>query len=104
MPSACGEPGDKKVLLMTSKTRLTSRQGGQLLNESHQAFGNQFNTLYDQNYNLLRYEVRLNRDEFEYIKSRDFATNGKYSRSFSLRHKLEEASWQGFTVSKRSWI
>lgn len=51
----------------------------QLLNETHQAFGNQFNTLVDQNGNVAQYNVRINEDEFQYIKMRGFADTGAYS-------------------------
>lgn len=62
-----------KVLRMTGKQRYSS-----IVDESHQAFGNQFNILVDQNGKLTRFEVRLNRDEFEYLKANDFADTGSY--------------------------
>ena len=62
-----------KVLRMTGKQRYSD-----IIDEDHQAFGNQFNILVDQNGNLARFEVRLNRDEFEYLKENDFADTGSY--------------------------
>jgi len=67
-------PERAKVLQMITKTRTH-----QVLNETHQAMGNQFNILVDQNGRLLRYEVRFNRDEFEYLKANGFANTGNYS-------------------------
>lgn len=62
-----------KVLRMTGKQRYSD-----IIDESHQAFGNQFNILVDQNGNLARFEVRLNRDEFEYFKKYNLADTGTY--------------------------
>ena len=50
----------------------------QVLNETHQAFGSQFNTLIDQNGNQVQYNVRINQDEFEFIKQGGFADTGTY--------------------------
>jgi len=50
----------------------------QVLNETHQAFGNQFNDLIDRNGNVTHYEVRLNEAEFEFIKGGGFARTGAY--------------------------
>jgi hypothetical protein len=81
LPEACrklvadldtGAPA--KVLRMITKTR-----SHQILNETHQAMGNQFNILIDQDGKLIRYEVRFNRDEFEYLKENGFADTGSYS-------------------------
>jgi hypothetical protein len=62
-----------KVLRLTGKQRYTS-----ILDETHQAFGNQFNILVDQNNRQALFEVRINRDEFEYLKANGFATTGNY--------------------------
>ncbi len=62
-----------KVLRMTGKQRYS-----EIIDEDHQAFGNQFNILVDQNGKLTHFEVRLNRDEFEYMKANDFADTGAY--------------------------
>ena len=61
------------VLCLTGKRRFTS-----ILDETHQAFGNQFNILVDQNNRQALFEVRINRDEFEYLKVNGFATTGNY--------------------------
>ncbi len=63
-----------KALQMVSKTR-----ANQVLNETHQAFGNQFNILIDQEGRLVRYEVRFNQDEFQYLSENGFADTGAYS-------------------------
>lgn len=63
-----------KLLQMITKTR-----SHQVLNETHQAMGNQFNILVDQSGKLVRYEVRFNRDEFEYLKANGYANTGNYS-------------------------
>ncbi len=77
-PKACGgDGGYRKVFRMNSKFRGVT----QVLNETHQAFGNQFNTLVDQNKQTLRYEVRLNRSEFDYLKANKLANTGNYSAS-----------------------
>lgn len=78
------EPGDK-VLRMSAKQR-----NSQILNETHQAFGNQFNILVDQNSNQLMFEVRMNRDEFEYFKNNDFANTGNYD----VGGPLQQLSWK----------
>lgn len=81
VPEACQEkvdhlpaPERAKVMQMITKTR-----AHQVLNETHQAMGNQFNILVDQAGRLVQYEVRLNRDEFEYLKANGFANTGEYS-------------------------
>ncbi|MDJ0630666.1 MAG: hypothetical protein QNJ44_20590 [Rhodobacter sp.] len=65
-----------KQLTMVSKTR-----ANQVLNETHQAFGNQFNVLIDQTGRVVRYEVRFNQDEFQYLAENGFADTGNYSYS-----------------------
>ncbi len=67
------ESTNDKVLRMTGKQRYS-----EIIDEAHQAFGNQFNILVDQNGNLTRFEVRINRDEFEYLKKNGFADTGTY--------------------------
>ena len=79
LPAVCeqaveGLEGSPKLIQMITKTR-----SHQILDETHQAMGNQFNVLVDQDGKLIRYEVRFNRDEFEYLKSNDFANTGNYS-------------------------
>ncbi|MEM9555896.1 MAG: hypothetical protein AAGC60_16695 [Acidobacteriota bacterium] len=68
------QPQQAKVLQMITKTR-----SHQILNETHQAMGNQFNILVDQSGRLVQYEVRFNRDEFEYLKANKLANTGNYS-------------------------
>ncbi len=69
----CGQqPGDK-VMRMLAKQRHS-----QILNETHQAFGNQFNILVDQNRNLTHFEVRVNRDEYDFFKTNGYADTGQY--------------------------
>lgn len=68
------EPERAKIMGMISKTR-----SHQVLNETHQAMGNQFNILVDQSGRLVQFEVRFNRDEFEYLKANGFADTGRYS-------------------------
>jgi hypothetical protein len=70
---------------MTSKNRASP-----LLNETHQAFGNQFNILVDQNGNQLHYEVLVNRDEFEFFKKNGYANTGNYDTG----GPLQQLSWQ----------
>ncbi len=81
LPEACQQiveeldgAGNTKLLQMITKTR-----AHQILDETHQAMGNQFNVLVDQDGKLIRYEVRFNRDEFEYLKANGFADTGNYS-------------------------
>ena len=70
--------GDRKVLRMDTKQRSTSRVPD-VGNEIEQAFAGGFGTLVDQTPELVRYEVRLNRDEFEYIRDNGFAATPNYS-------------------------
>ena len=65
-----------KTLQMVTKTR-----ADQTLNETHQAFGNQFNILIDQAGHLVRYEVRFNQDEFQYLAENGFSDTGNYTYS-----------------------
>lgn len=50
----------------------------QVLNESGQAYGNQFNTLTDTNGNRLRYNIRFNQTEWRYLKKHGYADTGDY--------------------------
>jgi hypothetical protein len=72
----CGaEAQGRKVVYRTTK-------GGfhfDAVVESEQAFPTSFNTLTDQAGNLVRYEIRFNRDEFEFIKRSGTAKTGSYS-------------------------
>lgn len=64
-PSGEGCDADLPILSMVSKTQSASAIS--VGNETGQAFAGSFGTLKDQNSNLVRYEVRFNRDEFDYI-------------------------------------
>jgi hypothetical protein len=84
----------------------------QVLNETHQAFGSQFNTLIDQNSNQVQYNVRINRDEFEFIKHGDFADTGTYDyngplgankRLLRLPDNTNGFTGDGATEVKSAW-
>jgi hypothetical protein len=84
----------------------------QVLNETHQAFGSQFNTLIDQNGNQAIYNVRINRDEFEFIKHGGFADTGDYDysgprgvnkRLFRLPDNTTGFTGDGATEIKSAW-
>lgn len=88
VPKVCqavidGLDADTKVSLHVPKAlqMVTKTRANQLLNETHQAFGNQFNVLVDQYGELVRYEVRMNQDEFQYLTENGYADTGKYSYS-----------------------
>lgn len=69
------EAGGRKIIHMKSK-----RAGpDDSATESEQAFATGFGELIDQAGNLVRYEVRFNRDEFEHLKQSGSAVTGKYS-------------------------
>jgi len=84
----------------------------QVLNETHQAFGNQFDNLVDQNGNIAHYNVRINRDEFEFMKTNGFADSGTYDyngpfginkREFMLPDNINGATGEGTTELKSAW-
>jgi hypothetical protein len=84
----------------------------EVLNETHQAFGSQFNTLIDQNANPVQYNVRINRDEFEFIKQGGFADTGTYDysgpltinkRVFRLPDNTNGSTGEGATEVKSAW-
>lgn len=84
----------------------------QVLNETHQAFGNQFNNLTDQNGNIVHYNVRINRDEFEFMKTNGFADTGTYDyngpfgfnkREFMLPDNTNGVTGEGTTELKSAW-
>lgn len=70
-PDAKGCDADLPLLSMVSKTQ--SQSAISVGNETGQAFAGSFGTLKDQNGHLVRYEVRFNRDEFDYILGTDSA-------------------------------
>lgn len=51
----------------------------QVLNERHQAYGNQFNTIVDQNGNQLLFNIRINEAEWEYVRRNNYADTGSYN-------------------------
>ncbi len=84
----------------------------QVLNETHQAFGSQFNNLVDQNNNIVHYNVRVNRDEFEFIKENGYADTGDYDyngplginkRLFRLPDNTTGFTGKGATEVKSAW-
>ncbi|MGR9107111.1 MAG: hypothetical protein ACU843_09305 [Gammaproteobacteria bacterium] len=64
-PEGEGCRADMPIVSMISKSQ--SNRAVSVGNETGQAFAGSFGTLKDQNNHLVRYEVRFNRDEFEYI-------------------------------------
>jgi len=84
----------------------------QVLNETHLAFGNQFNNLVDQNNNIVHYNVRINRDEFEFMKENGYADTGSYDyngplginkRLFQLPDNTVGFTGKGATEIKSAW-
>ena len=84
----------------------------QVLNETHQAFGSQFNNLIDQNNNIVHYNVRINRDEFEFIKENGYADTGTYDyngplginkRLFRFPDNTVGYTGKGSTEVKSAW-
>jgi hypothetical protein len=74
LPKACQEALDAAP----AGTFPENARAFQVLNESHQAFGNQFNRLVDTNRNQIRYVIRFNRTEWPYLQNRSFADTGSY--------------------------
>ncbi|MCA9809459.1 MAG: hypothetical protein KC473_03905, partial [Candidatus Dadabacteria bacterium] len=84
----------------------------QVLNETHQAFGSQFNNLVDQNNNIVHYNVRINRDEFESMKEKGYADTGAYDYNgplgidktdFQMPDNTVGATGEGATEVKSAW-
>lgn len=84
----------------------------QILNETHQAFGSQFNNLVDQNHNIVHYNVRINRDEFEAMKANGYADSGAYDYNgplgidkmeFQMPDNTVGATGEGATEVKSAW-
>jgi hypothetical protein len=84
----------------------------EVLNETHQAFGSQFNTLIDQNGNEVHYNVRINRDEFESLKQGGYSDTGTYSyngplgtnkRLFRMPDNTNGVTGKGATEVKSAW-
>ena len=88
--SVCeGQQVGDKVFQMTSKNRASA-----MLDEDHEAFGNQFNILVDQNQQKVLFEVRLNRDEWEFVKANGYANTGNYD----VGGPLAQLSWQATPI------
>lgn len=67
-PNPAGQGCDADLPLISIAPRMSKTQSSVSVgNEKGQAFAGSFGTLKDQNNNLVRYEVRFNRDEFDYI-------------------------------------
>ncbi len=84
----------------------------QVLNETHQAFGNQFNDLVDRNGNITHYEVRLNETEFEFMKANGYAATGAYDWNgplgttkglFQFPDNRDGINGEGATELKAAW-
>jgi len=83
-----------------------------VLNETHQAYGSQFNDLVDQNNNIVHYNVRINRDEFESMKENGYADTGAYDfngplginkRLFRMPDNTNGYTGKGATEIKSAW-
>ena len=74
LPNACW----KALREAPSDLELHQSRALQVLNESHQAFGNQFNNLVDTNGKELRYNVRFNESEWLFMKNNGYADTGHY--------------------------
>lgn len=78
--AGCDQVAGGKVLMMVHKNRTplppAPRPGEGVINESVQAFAGQFGILVDQNRRLVRYDVRINRSEYEFVLDYGFATTG----------------------------
>lgn len=76
--AGCDQVAGGKVLMMAHKNRTPlpapPRPGEGVINESVQAFAGQFGVLVDQNGELVRYDVRINRSEYEFVLDSGYAT------------------------------
>jgi hypothetical protein len=116
--AGCDGVDGGKVLMMVHKNRTPlpppPRPGEGVVNEGVQAFAGQFGVLVDQNGRLVRYDVRLNRSEFEFILANGFATTaaiGPGGPNAALATELtlpddrspEYGRWGGSIELKGSW-
>lgn len=99
---------DRKIVSLTSKGVL----GADVVTEDEQAFATSFGVLRDQANNLVRYEIRFNRDEFEAVRDSGFAATGTYDvggpllppgESFVLPDDRSGATGHGAVELKASW-
>ncbi len=90
----------------------TDSKSYQVLNETHQAYGSQFNNLIDQNNSEVHYNVRLNRDEFERMKEKGYADTGIYDYNgpiginktlFQMPDNTDGVTGEGATELKSAW-
>lgn len=106
---ACSDMAqDRKVVRLTSK----GVYGPDEVTESEQAFATSFGVLRDQANNLVRYEIRFNRDEFEAVRDSGFAATGTYNYGgpilpdgeiFILPDNRDGATGHGSMELKASW-
>jgi hypothetical protein len=105
LPDVCRDALEEAELPTNTKTF-------QILNETHQAFGSQFNNLIDQNSNEVHYNVRVNRDEFERMKEMGFADTGTYDYNgpfginktlFQMPDNTVGVTGEGATEVKSAW-
>jgi hypothetical protein len=106
LPAVCTQA------LQTAKIQAASILTFEVLNETHQAFGSQFNTLIDQNGNEVHYNVRINQDEFEFLKQGGYADTGTYDyngplgsnkRFFRMPDITHGVTGEGATEVKSAW-
>lgn len=110
-PVACSDvAAGRKVITRFTKAPHADDSG--VVNEYEQAFATGFGTLTDQNGNLVRYEVRYNRDEFEFIRDNGFAKTGNYDfggpttvdvLEIAFPDNTEGATGAGSIEVKASW-
>ncbi|MEM9255242.1 MAG: hypothetical protein AAGA91_07330 [Pseudomonadota bacterium] len=106
---ACSDVAEgRKIVRMSSK----GIYGPDTVTEDEQAFSTSFGVLRDQAGNLVRYEIRFNRDEFEAVRDSGFAATGAYdyggpllaaSESFVLPDNRTGITGHGSIELKASW-
>lgn len=106
MPEVCAEALENKGIDPEDVFTIN------ILNETHQAYGSQFNDLVDQNNNIVHYNVRINRDEFESMKENGYADTGAYDfngplginkRTFQMPDNTNGFTHKGATEVKSAW-
>ena len=99
---------DRKIVRLANKGVF----GGDVVTENEQAFATSFGVLRDQANNLVRYEIRFNRDEFEAVRDSGFAVTGAYDvggpilppgEEFTLPDDRTGATGHGAMELKASW-
>ena len=105
----CDQVGGDKLLGMITKNRVA-----EIENEIGQAFAGQFGTLVDRNGLLVRYDVRFNRSEFEFIIGNGYATTKTLTPSGPMsvlptamalpdNRDAEYGQWGGAIEVKGAW-